>query len=65
MKITPVLILLGFTIGFALPIFAQEQKAVDPEVRQQIEAVMMKFEEAYNKYDAPAIAELHTRLART
>jgi hypothetical protein len=54
------LLLAGLAMSFALPIFAQEQKAVDPEVRQQIEAVMMKFEEAYNKYGGPAIAELHT-----
>ena len=60
MKIRLLLTLAALAIGFALPISAQEQKAVDPEVRQQIEAVMMKFEEAYNKYDAPAIAELHT-----
>ena len=43
------------------PTSGQEQKAVDPEVRQQIEAVMMKFDEAYNKYDAPAIAARYTQ----
>ena len=60
MKSRLLLTLAGLAIAFALPILAQEQKAVDPEVRQQIEAVMMKFDEAYNKYDASAIAELHT-----
>jgi uncharacterized protein (TIGR02246 family) len=33
---------------------------VDPEVRQQIEAVLAKFEDAYNKNDAVAIATLYT-----
>ena len=42
------------------PTFAQEQKAVDPEVRQQIEAAVKKHEEAYNKYDAAAYAALYT-----
>jgi|SRR6516162_293101 len=61
MKITPLLILLGFTIGFAFPSFAQEQKAVDPKVRQGIEAAETAFQDAYNKHDATAIAELHTQ----
>jgi uncharacterized protein (TIGR02246 family) len=53
--------LVGLAIGFALPTYAQEQKAVDPEVRQQIEAAVMKFNEAYNKQDATAIADLFTQ----
>jgi ketosteroid isomerase-like protein len=36
----------------------QETNTVDPEVRQQIEAVHMKFVEAQNKGDAAAIAAL-------
>ena len=36
---TFILILAGLAIGFALPGLAQEQNAVDPEVRQQIEVV--------------------------
>jgi hypothetical protein len=32
----------GLAIGFALPVFAQEQNTVDAEVRQQIEAVISK-----------------------
>ena len=54
------LALVGLAISFALPIFAQEQSAVDPEVRQQIEAAVKKHEEAYNKYDAAAYAALYT-----
>ena len=61
MKTRLLLAVAGLAIGFALPTFAQEQKAVDPEVRQQIEAVVMKFLEAYNNYDVGTISALHTR----
>jgi uncharacterized protein (TIGR02246 family) len=60
MKIRLLCALIGLAIGFALPAFAQEQNAVDPEVRQQIEAVLTKYEDAYNKNDAAAIAALYT-----
>jgi hypothetical protein len=38
--------LAGLAIGFAVPVLGKEQNTVDPEVRQQIEAVFMKFQEA-------------------
>jgi ketosteroid isomerase-like protein len=60
MKIRSVVALIGLAISFALPIFAQQQNTVDPEVRQQIEAAVKKHEEAYNKYDAAAYAALYT-----
>jgi uncharacterized protein (TIGR02246 family) len=60
MKIRTVVILLGLAISFALPISAQQKDTVDPEVRQQIEAVAAKFDEAYNKHDAAAVAALFT-----
>ena len=47
-------------IAFALPTFAQEQNAVDLQVRQQIKAVLVKYNEAVNKHDAAAIAALFT-----
>jgi uncharacterized protein (TIGR02246 family) len=50
----------AFAIGFAVPVVAQEQNTVDPEVRQQIEAAVTKYEDAYNKNDAAAIAALYT-----
>jgi uncharacterized protein (TIGR02246 family) len=43
-----------------VPALAQEQNTVDPEVRQQIEAVATQFVEAYNKHDAAAVAALYT-----
>jgi hypothetical protein len=41
----------GLAISFAVPICAQEQDTVDPEMRQQIDAVQMKFGEAFNRHD--------------
>jgi len=48
--------LVGPAISFAAPAFAQQKETVDPEMRQQIEAVLMKFGEAFNKHDAAAPA---------
>jgi hypothetical protein len=61
MKIRLLLALAGLAIGFAAPILAQEENTVDPEVLQQIEAVYTKYDEAYNKNDAAAIAALFTQ----
>jgi hypothetical protein len=61
MKTFLLLALTGLAIGFALPTFAQEQKTVDPKVRQEIEAVETAFQDAYKKHDAAAIAALHTQ----
>ncbi len=61
MKIPLVITLVGLAVSLALPTIAQEQNAVDPEVRQQIEAVHMKLVEAQNKGDAAAIAALFTQ----
>jgi uncharacterized protein (TIGR02246 family) len=52
--------LAGLEISIAVPILAQEQNTVDPEVRQQIEALSATFDEAYNKHDAAAAADLFT-----
>jgi ketosteroid isomerase-like protein len=61
MKMRLVVTLAGLAIGFAVPALAQEKDAVDPEVRQQIEAVLKKYDEAFNKHDAAAIAALFTQ----
>jgi hypothetical protein len=42
MRVHSLLTLVGLAIGFAVPTFAQQKGTVDPEVRQQIEAVSMK-----------------------
>jgi ketosteroid isomerase-like protein len=58
MKIPLLIIIAGLAIGFAVPALAQEKDSVDPEVRQQIEAELMKYDAAFNKHDAVAIADL-------
>ena len=58
---TFILALAGLAIAFALPGLAQEQDEVDPEVRQQIEAVTKRREEAYNKHDAAAWSAFYTQ----
>jgi ketosteroid isomerase-like protein len=63
MKIRLLLTLAGFAISFVVPAVAQEQKTVDPEVRQQIEAVLAQYDEAFNKQDAAAVAALFTPVA--
>ena len=63
MKISLVVVPLVLAVSFALSTFAQEQNTVDPEVRQQIEALLMKFGEAFNKHDPAAIAALYTQNA--
>jgi SnoaL-like domain len=60
MKIRLVLILAGLAIGLVVPAFAQEQNAVNPEVRQQIEAELARFDDAFNNNDAAAIVSLFT-----
>jgi ketosteroid isomerase-like protein len=50
----------GLLIGFAMPTFGQEQNTVDQEVRQDIEAAVLKYQEARNNYDAVATAALFT-----
>jgi Nuclear transport factor 2 (NTF2) domain. len=60
MKIRLLGALVGLAIGFTVPAFAQEQNTVDPEVRQQIEAALRKYDETYNTNDAAAIATLYT-----
>ena len=49
MKMRLLLTIVGLTIGLAVPALAQENNTVDPEVRQQIEASIVKFDEATTK----------------
>jgi len=61
MKTLLLLALVWLAIGFMVPTFAQEQNTVFPQVRQQIEALFMQFQEAYNKRDAAAIGAQWTQ----
>ena len=61
MKIRLLFTLAALAIGLATPALAQLQNTVDPEVRQQIEAVTKRREEAYNKHDAAAWSAFYTQ----
>ena len=63
MNVRFLLALAWLAIGFAVPSIAQEQNAIDPEVRQQIEALLQTNLEAHNKHDAAAYAAQYTRYA--
>jgi hypothetical protein len=43
-------------VGLALPLFGQEPQAVSADVRSQVEAVFVKFQDAYIARDAEGIA---------
>jgi hypothetical protein len=60
MKMRLVVTLAGLAIGCAVPSIAQDKNTVDPEVRQEIKAAQMKFDEAFNKRDTAGIAALYT-----
>jgi ketosteroid isomerase-like protein len=60
MKVCLLLTLAGLAICFPRPAIAQEQSAVDPEVRQQIEAAFRKYAEAFNQHDSAAMSDLYT-----
>jgi ketosteroid isomerase-like protein len=60
MKIRILLTLAGLAIGFAVPALSQEKDTVDPKIRQQIEALDTKYDEAFNKHDVASIAALFT-----
>jgi uncharacterized protein (TIGR02246 family) len=52
--------LVGLAIGFALPTFAQQKDTVDPQIIRQYAALGKKFDEAFNRNDASAVAALYT-----
>ena len=45
-------------MGFAVPTFAQQ--TVDPKIAQQIRALEMKFDEAFNRSESGTLAALYT-----
>jgi uncharacterized protein (TIGR02246 family) len=58
MKMRFALYLVGLAIGFTVPTFAQQ--TVDPKIAQQIRVFAAKYDEAYNRNDAAAVAALYT-----
>jgi hypothetical protein len=68
MKMRLLFTLAALAIGVAMPALAQEKNTIDPElrsadpeIRQQIEAVTKRREEAYNKHDAAAWSAFYTQ----
>ena len=68
MKIRAAVILVGFAIGFVLPAFTQKRGSQslslwrhcrEPQIVQQLEAINLKFDEAFNKHDAAAVGALY------
>jgi ketosteroid isomerase-like protein len=70
MKIDAAVILTGLASSFALAAFAQEKEEVTPfpfraiaegpQIIQQLEAINLKFDEAFNNHDATAVGTLYT-----
>jgi hypothetical protein len=58
MKIRLVVALVGIVICIALPAFAQQKDAVDPQVAEQLSALSKKTDEALNSGDAAALGAL-------
>jgi ketosteroid isomerase-like protein len=61
MKVCLLLIIAALITSLVMPAIAQEQSAVDPEVRRQIEASIMKADEGFNKSDAAACTAVYTQ----
>ena len=51
--------LVGLAISFALPTFAQQKETVDPQIIEKFNALVEKFNEAFNNNDAAAVAALY------
>ena len=58
MKMRLLLAVAGLAIGFALPTFAQQTNTPDPKLREQIIALLEKFNNAWNNNDPVALADL-------
>jgi hypothetical protein len=59
MKMRLLLALVGLTIGFVVPAFAQEKEEVDPKILAGIQANDKAFDDAFSKRDPAAIAALY------
>ena len=59
MRIRPLFALVGLAMSFALPAFAQQTNAPDPQLREQFLALAKKVDEAWNSNDVAALASLY------
>ena len=60
MKIRFAVILTGLVVSFTAPTLAQNGDTIDPQIVQQIHVLAMKYDQAFNKNDAVAVAALYT-----
>lgn len=60
MKVGLLITLAGLAISFVVPTLAQQKDTADPQIAQQIETFSMKYDEAFNKNDAAAVAAFFT-----
>ena len=58
MKTRLAVALVGLRISFAVLSFAQEKDTVYPQIAEQIRALTIKYDEAFNRNDAAAVAAL-------
>jgi ketosteroid isomerase-like protein len=63
MKMRLLLALVGLTIGFVVPVFAQEKEEVNPRILAAIQANDKAYDDAFNKHDAAGIAALFSENA--
>jgi ketosteroid isomerase-like protein len=61
MRIRPLLALAGLVVSLALPTFAQQTNAPDPQIIQQYITLGKKFDDALNNNDAVALAACFTK----
>lgn len=60
MKNPSLFTVVGLAIGLAVPTFAQQKDAVDPQTTQKLNANIKAFDDAINNNDAAAIAAIFT-----
>ena len=60
MKIRLLLTFVELALGFVSPSFAEQEDKVDPQIAVQIRALASKYDAAFNRNDAAAVAALYT-----
>ena len=55
-----VIALAGLAISVSLPAFAQQKRAADPQISQQLDVLGQQYDAAFNNGDAAALAETFT-----
>ena len=51
-----VIALVGLAISVSLPAFAQQKRAADPQISQQLDVLGQQYDAAFNNGDAAALA---------